>query len=45
VPADNPSSRLEAKIKTLNPNASTAVPANNPSSRLEATITALQSKK
>jgi hypothetical protein len=44
VPADNPSSRLEATIKALNPNASTSVPADNPSARLEATIAALQAK-
>jgi len=44
VPADNPSSQLEAKIKALSPNASTAVPADNPSSRLEANILALQAK-
>jgi len=34
VPADNPSSRLEATIKKLNPNANTTVPADNPSVRL-----------
>ena len=45
VPADNPSSRLEATIKALNPNASTTIPADNPSARLEATITALQAKQ
>ena len=42
VPPDNPSSRLEATIKALNPIASSTVTADNPSARLESTISRLQ---
>jgi hypothetical protein len=42
VPPDNPSSRLEATIKALNPIASSTVTPDNPSARLESTISRLQ---